>query len=207
MTLNGAAQAIRAFASVSRYYPQIVRYYLFVKDMQKLDSTPLAKARRGDKIILGTLRNGQDVVVEVGDCLAMLTVGQIREPMFALVGAKLAESGAPVATAIFDPNNLQQGPAGLVLMSAQKLGARGGQLRPLHAEMLKDTVTLIVYEDARKAGSFGENQVLTIDGRELLRFASLGTEEGHAALKEFTLRAGAKRKMKGLVVDEEEDDM
>ena len=28
MTLNGAAQAIRAFASVSRYYPQIVRYYL-----------------------------------------------------------------------------------------------------------------------------------------------------------------------------------
>ena len=38
MTLNGGAQAIRAFASVSRFYPQIVRYYLFVKDMQKIDA-------------------------------------------------------------------------------------------------------------------------------------------------------------------------
>jgi hypothetical protein len=207
MTLNGAAQAIRAFASVSRFYPQIVRYHLFVKDMQKLDSTPLAKVRPGDKIVLGSLRNGQDVVVEVGDCLAMLAVGQIREPMFALVGAKLADSGAPVATAIFDPNNLQQGPAGLVLISAQKLGAERKKLLAPLADVLKDKVTLIVYEDARKAGSFGENQVLTADGHELLRFASLSTEEGNAALKEFTLRVAAKRKTKGLVVDEEEDDM
>lgn len=37
MTLQGASQAIRAFANVSRYYPQIVRYYLFLKDFQKLE--------------------------------------------------------------------------------------------------------------------------------------------------------------------------
>ena len=37
MALTGAAQAIRAFASVSRYYPQIVRYYLFMKSMQKIE--------------------------------------------------------------------------------------------------------------------------------------------------------------------------
>ena len=72
MTLNGVTLAIRAFASVSRYYPQIVRYYLFIKDMQKIDKTPLAEVRRGDKVFLGTLPNGQDVVVEVGDRLATL---------------------------------------------------------------------------------------------------------------------------------------
>ena len=75
MTLNGATLAIRAFASVSRYYPQIVRYYLFIKDMQKIDKIPLAEVRRGDKVFLGTLPNGQDVVVEAGDRLAMLATG------------------------------------------------------------------------------------------------------------------------------------
>ena len=38
-TLSGVAQPIRAFASVSRYYPQIVRYSLFAKDMQRIDET------------------------------------------------------------------------------------------------------------------------------------------------------------------------
>src|SRR5262249_44459456 len=36
LTLNGAAQAIRTCANVSRYYPQIVRYYLFMKDVQHI---------------------------------------------------------------------------------------------------------------------------------------------------------------------------
>ena len=78
MTLNGGAQAVRAFASVSRYYPQIVRYVLFVKDMQKINATEFAKVRRGDKLILGTLTNGQDVVAEAGDCLALLSLDYIQ---------------------------------------------------------------------------------------------------------------------------------
>ena len=35
MMLVGVAQAIQAFASVSRSYPQIVRYYLLLTDIQR----------------------------------------------------------------------------------------------------------------------------------------------------------------------------
>src|SRR4029079_14480857 len=69
MTLNGGAQAVRTFASVSRYYPQIVRYVLLVKDMHKINATEFARVTPGDKLILGTLTNGQDVIAETGDCL------------------------------------------------------------------------------------------------------------------------------------------
>ena len=43
MTLNGGAQVVRLLASVSRYYPQIVRYVLFAKDMQKIGTTDFAR--------------------------------------------------------------------------------------------------------------------------------------------------------------------
>jgi hypothetical protein len=82
MTLNGGAQAVRVVASVSRYYPQIVRYVLFAKDMQKIDATEFASVQRGEKLILGILANGQDVIAEAGDCLAVLTVETFHEVEF-----------------------------------------------------------------------------------------------------------------------------
>jgi ABC-type multidrug transport system fused ATPase/permease subunit len=208
MTLYGGAQAVRAFASVSRYYPQIVRYYLFIKDMQKVGSRSLAELRRGEKVILGTLPNGEEVVAEVGDCLAMLAAGQISEPMFALVGAKAAHSGQPVAAAIVNPANVREGAAGLVLISFPKLDKDGAQIRALLKDALKDKVRFIVYHHTEKMGSFGEKHVLTVQDGELQRFALLGTEEGDAVLKEFSLKAALKREPKrGLADDEEEEDM
>jgi hypothetical protein len=207
MTLHGAALAIRAFASVSRYYPQIVRYCLFVKGMQKLNLTPLAQVHRGDGVMLGTLPNGQDVVVEAGDCLTMLAGGQIREPMFALVGAKLVRSGDPVGAVIIDPDNVRQSPAGIALVSAQRLDKDCEQLTALLADPLKDKVTLIVYSNADKTGSFGEKQVLTVEDGELKRFAPLGTEEGELVLKEFAANAATRRKTTVAEEDDEEDDM
>jgi hypothetical protein len=206
MTLMGAAQAIRAFASVSRFYPQIVRYYLFIKDMQKLDSTPLAEVRRGDRVILGTLHNGENVVAEIGDCLAMLAIGQLREPMFALVGAKLEHSDEPVAAAAINPANVRESAAGLALMWSPRASRDAELVRALLEGALRNKVTLIVYDQAEKAGSFGEKHVLTAEDGELQRFALLGTEEGDAVLKEFSLKAASKRGRRRGLADEDEED-
>ena len=205
MALNGAAQAVRAFASVSRYYPQIVRYYLFVKNMQSVHQTPLAKAALRDRVVLGTLPNGQDAVAEVGDLLALLSLGQLREPMFALAGAKLAHSGEPVAAAIVDPANIRENASGLALILYSKLD-KGKQTSELLTDRFKDKVTFIVYHQAEKAGTFGEKYVLTVEESELQRFALLGTEEGDAVLKEFSLKAAAKLAAKGGLPDDDDDD-
>ena len=206
MTLSGVTLAIRAFASVSRYYPQIVRYYLFIKDMQKLDKIPLVEVKRGDKVFLGTLHNGQDVVVEAGDCLAVLATSSIREPMFALVGAKLVQAGEPVASAAIDFANIRKTPAGIVLISGGKLLKEPEQAPNVLAE-LKAKVTLLFYQAADSAGSLGETRVLTMLDGELWRFAVLGTEEGDAVLKEYALKAAKKATKAGLAEEDEEDDM
>jgi hypothetical protein len=207
LTLNGAALAIRAFASVSRYYPQIVRYYLFIKDMQKIDKISLVEVRRGEKVLLGTLPSGQDVVVEAGDCLAMLVAGQIRDPAFALVGAKLVRSGDPVGSVIIDPDNVRRSPAGIALVAGQRLDKDREQLTALLEDQLKDKVTLIVYNSADKAGSFGEKLLLTVEDSELKRFVPLGTEEGEFVLKEFAAKAAARGKTTVAEEDDEEDDV
>jgi hypothetical protein len=206
MTLSGASQAIRAFASVSRYYPQIVRYYLFTKEMQRIDSRPLAQVQPGDEVILGTLPNGQDVTAEVGDHLAILAAGPPREPMFALVGAKLVPSGGPVAAAIVDPANIRDNAAGLALIPYPKLSEQEDQVKTVLREGLKDKVTFIVYHNPDKAGSFGEKRVLTTEDGELRRCALLGTEEGDAALKEFALTTSKSDRARGLLDDDEEED-
>ncbi len=43
LVLMACTQAIRAYASVSRFYPQISRYSLFTKDIQHLDDYPVCQ--------------------------------------------------------------------------------------------------------------------------------------------------------------------
>jgi hypothetical protein len=205
LTLNGAAHAIRAFASVSRYYPQIVRYYLFLKDVQRIDTVPLPEVHRGDKVILGALPNGKDVVAEIGDVLAILVTGQVRQAMFALVHAKLV-AGGPVAAAAFNPANVSESKAGIALISSEALNKDEERIRALLEDPLKNKLTAIVYHVADQAGSFGEKQVLTLKGDELQRFAWLGTEAGDAALKEFSLRAAKREVKQDMAADEEEEE-
>ena len=207
MTLNGASQAVRAFASVSRYYPQIVRYYLFVKDIRKIDSTPLAEVHKGDRVSLGTLHNGDEVIVEIGERLAMLSSGQIRESMFSLVDAKLEKSRAPVAAAIVNPANVPTTAAGLLLVACPRSSKDIEENAPLlDTAAFKQKVTLIVYYDIEKVGSFGESMVLTAQDGELRRFARLGTEEGDAVLKEFSLKGVSKQVKAGLADDDDEEE-
>jgi ABC-type multidrug transport system fused ATPase/permease subunit len=209
MTLNGGAQAVRAFASVSRYYPQIVRYALLVKDMQKINDTEFAKVRRGDKVILGTLTNGQDVVAEVGDCLALLTLEIIHEVEFAFINARLPNSTGPLGIMSVDPDKAPNSPAAIALLSFDRPAEKEvEQLRAWRDGDLKDKVTLIVHRDSDNIGMFGETRILVLNEGEMQRYLPLGTEEADATMKEFAAKAAAKRSKRGLIdtdEDEEED--
>ena len=97
MTLTGIAQPIRAFAAVSRFYPQIVRYYLFARDMEKIDSARFASVEAGATVILGSLPNGVEVTVKAGeDCVAVVTYEPLRDVQLALLDAKLPTSTGSV---------------------------------------------------------------------------------------------------------------
>src|SRR5262249_48794920 len=153
MTLNGGAQAVRALASVSRYYPQIVRYVLLMKDMQKINATEFAKVRHGEKIILGTLANGQDVIAEAGDCLALLTLEIIHEVEFAFINARLTDSTAPLAIMSVGPDKAPNSPAAIALLSFDRPEEKEvEQLRAWREGDLKDKVTLIVHRDSDNVG-------------------------------------------------------
>jgi hypothetical protein len=209
MTLNGGAQVVRALASVSRYYPQIVRYVLLVKDMQKINDTEFAKVRHGEKVILGTLTNGQDVVAEVGDCLALLTLEMIHEVEFAFINARLPNSRAPLAIMSVDPDKAPNSPAAIALLSFDRPAEKEvEQLRTWRDGDLKDKVTLIVHRDSDNVGLFGETRILVLNEGEMQRYVLVGTEEADATMKEFALKAAAKRSKRGLIdtdEDEEED--
>jgi len=207
MTLAGIAQPIMAFAAVSRYYPQIVRYYLFARDMQKIDAVHFARVEQGDTLILGTLPNGADVTAKVGSCLALVTHERMRDMQFALLDARLPKSTAPLATIMVDPAKASPSDASIALIDFKKLDE--GQFRTLRERALKDKVTLIVYKNAQnaeKAGTFGEEHVLTLFEGELQRFALLGTEEADAALKEVELKGSSKR-LDSVFDDDEESNV
>lgn len=205
MTLGGVAQPIRAFASVSRFYPQIVRYYLFIKDTQGLHAGSFAKMELGDTVILGTLRNGQDVIVDAGERLALVTIGSKRELKFAMLDARLANSNLPVATIDFDPAHISASQMGLALLAASEFDKDGKQYRAIIDGPLSNNVTVIVHQQTNAVGTFGEKYVLTLMEGEFFRFAKLGSEEADDALKEFSLKA-AKKRAKGLQFDDDDED-
>jgi hypothetical protein len=206
MTLNGAALGIRAFASVSRYYPQMVRYYLFVKDMESIENVQLAEVKRGEKVMLGVLPNGDDIVVEAGDNVAMLNIGAPRRAAFAFVGANLERSGAPVGTAILSPDRMRETPAGIVLLPVQRSDFEGDKIRVLLAsDALADKVSVTLCGNPKDLGALGDSRLLTADEGELLRFTLLGTEEADAAVKECVQKA-AKHAAKGAYATDDEED-
>ncbi len=206
MMLSGVTQPIRVFASVSRFYLQMVRYDLFSKDMQKIDTVPFAKVEAGGLVILGTLRTGEDAVAKAGDCVAVLTNERLRDPRYAFIGARLPGSTAPLAATVFDPANVAGKETSLVLIPFEHLDKDGVRLAALGPDFLKDKIALVVYPDADNVGAFGEKYVLTLVGGEMRRFALLGTEDADNALKEFSIAASSKSQKARAAVAEEEDD-
>jgi hypothetical protein len=205
MTLSGCSLAVQAFASVSRYYPGIVRYYLFIKDVEKMSSRPLAEVMRGDTVILGTLPNGVEVLTTAGDRLALATCDPMHKLKFALLHAKLRNSTAPVGLRVIDPSSVSITNEALALLDIDQLDDGDKQMRALD-DALRDKVTLVTYGTANTVGVLGEKQLLTIADGELHRFVQLGTSESDAALKEIARLAAKKRKKSFFDDDEEEEE-
>ena len=65
------------------------------KDMQKIDATDFARVQHGEKLILGTLNNGQDVIAEVG----RLPGGSHARLSFTRWNSPLSTRGLPHSTA------------------------------------------------------------------------------------------------------------
>jgi ABC-type multidrug transport system fused ATPase/permease subunit len=206
MTLNGVAQPIRSFAGVSRYYPEIVRYYVFTKDMQRIAEVRFVKVRQGEVLTLGTLDNGKELVVEVGDRLAVVTTDLMRDLQYAFLDAKTPRSSSPIGTNVFDPTRASADDTTVALVAASSLDRNENQLPALLEGPLKEKVTLIVYDNVEEAGTFGEKRLLTILDGGLRRFAVFGSEEADAALQEFLLKNAEKSRIRAGGIDEDEDE-
>ena len=118
------------------------------------------------------------------------------------MNARLPKSTAPLATVTVDPAKGWPEDGSITLLEATKLDKDVEQFLTLWRDALRNKVTLIVYRNAAKAGTFREERVLTFFDGEFQRFAWLGTEEADTALREFELKTRSKRGKKG--VDDEE---
>ena len=104
------------------------------------------------------------------DCLALVTCERLRDLQFALLDARLPKSKAPLATVIVDPAKGRPDNGSIVLLDATKLDKDAEQFLTLRGDALRNKVTLIVYQNSAKAGTFGEERVLTFFEGELQPF-------------------------------------
>jgi hypothetical protein len=200
IALTGAAAAIQAVANISRFYPRIVRYYLFVRDVEKSENVRLAKIERGDKVVLGTLSDGRGVTVKAGERIALFTTSRVNDVLFALISARPAVNSLPMATAVVDSDGISSD-AGIALVDFHHLGGDPARLDAL-MESLHNKVVLLSYSRPDKIGGCGEVALLTIAGHELHRYVAIGTPEAEAAMGEIE-RATTRG---GLPIDEDEEE-
>jgi hypothetical protein len=199
IALGGATAAIQVFAGVSRFYPRVMRYHLFMRDVSKMNNVALAKLQPGDTVILGALQNGTEVVTKVGQRVALVTTDPIQRVLYALIDAQSPQSPLPIGVTVVDSVGISAKDGAIALVYLSRLEDVGAKLDSL-AGALKDKVVLVTYTDIEKIGSCGEEDLLTIAGNEMRRFVRLGTPEADAAIKEIAMLA------KKLRAYEEEDD-
>jgi hypothetical protein len=201
IALTGAAAAIQAVANISRFYPRIVRYFLFVRDVERSDNVPLAKIEPGDEVVLGTLSGGTDVTAKAGDRIALYTTSRVNDVLLALIGARPVAVSLPIATAVADSAGISSDAAGIALIDFHKLGGDPARLDAL-VEGLRGKIVLLSYSRPDKIGAGGEVRLLTIAGHELQRYVPIGTPEADAAIDEIE-RAATKD---GLSIDEDDEE-
>jgi hypothetical protein len=197
LTLMGCSQAIRAYASVSRFYPQITRFFLFTKDVRNRISAPVASIRRGQTLSLGTLAAGTDVSVTAGERLALLTTDTNQQVKFAFIQARKDHSVGALLAAWLHPDISRLNDASVILATSEQLASLDDEERRALDGVLSDKVTLILYRDPAEVGSFGERRLLVVDDEELHRIATLGSPDAEAAIEEFSLKLRV-RKQKGI---------
>jgi hypothetical protein len=206
LVLAGSTQLIRAFAGVSRFYPQIIPYYTLMRDSPKIDRLPLATVSRDEAIFLGFQANGESIIVRGGDRLAAATTDSIPQVQCAMMEAKVPGSGKPIGTTIVRSGNLVNGQAGIAVVELDQLGADNGDLASLEGP-LRDKVVLMIHPSPKTVGTFGETTLLTVDEGAIARFVPLGTSESDLILEEFGRRASARAGRATSDEDEEEEDI
>jgi hypothetical protein len=108
---------------------------------------------------------------------------------------------------LVQPTRAAENAATILLMGFDRPGEEDVErLRALREGMFKDKVILIVYRDTDTIGLFGESRVLVLNEGEMQRYALLGTEDADAVLKEFALKAAAKRRSKRGLLDTDDDE-
>ena len=158
-------------------------------------------------MILGTLANGQDVSAEAGGCMALLSLDYMSEIEFSLINARLPHSTEPISIQVVERSKAAGCKATLALLVYDKptqYELEGIQV--LREGILKDKVALIVYREAHNIGLFGEKEVLVVFEGEMLRHVALGTEDFAAAVKEYSLKAATKRRMRNILDSDDEDE-
>jgi hypothetical protein len=171
LALAGCSGAIAAFANVSRFYPRLMGYSLFMRNAAALDREVLGTLSPGEAVVLGKLPSG-DLVVKGGDRLAVVTWDDDKEVEFALIRAQSVSTGRPLAVGWWDPTSKIDPPeTSLLLIKAatlmEKEGAKGGCNEPLQTQ-----VVLIVHRDLTKIGELGETGLIVISNRAITHFVS-----------------------------------
>jgi len=206
LVLSGSTQMIRAFAGVSRFYPQIVPFYAVMRDSPKLDQTPLAIVGHGEPVFLGPQANGDGIAVKGGDRIAVATVESPRRVQLAMAEAKVPRSGEPVGTTIIRSGSLVHGEAGIAVIEPDQWDGGSGDLLSPDGP-LRDKVALFVHLSPETVGTCGETSLLTIDDGEIQRFVPLRTSESDLILEEFAHKAIARKARATFDEDDEDDDI
>lgn len=204
LVLSGSSQIIRAFAGVSRFYPQIVPYYAFIQDYRKLDEAPLAPVLRNEVLRLGTQVNGEKVRIRAGDRVAVATLDSRRQIQFALLDAKVEASGKPVAATILHAGSGLNGDAAIVLAEINNTAGNDGA-SAIQDGQLDDKAVLYLHRQSKSVGTYGEGMLLMIDDAAIQRFVPLGSEESKLLLDEFDSKVTRSRQGYADVDEEDED--
>ena len=204
LTLSSVAALMRAFASVSGFYPQLVRYYLFANGIQDLSRKELGTLQSGDKLALGTLPDGQSVIVPAGTRLALLTSQSARDVRFALIQAS-TNKGMPLSSTIIGSATEARHEASIAIFHCEFIGAAcEGETQRLDT-LLTDKVGVFLHHNPSTIGDFGERYLLTLTAGKFRSFEVLGTNASDAALARFGHQISMARRNEQADVFEYED--
>jgi hypothetical protein len=175
LALAGGSGAVSAFASISRFYPRMVRYALFMKSAATLDQEALGSLTPGEAALLGRLPTGGEVMVKAGDRLAIVTWDDRKEVELALLGARSVSTRLPLGATWWNPATRNVPPeATLLLVEAASLTAPKVTNYGCD-EALETKVVLIVHNDPTKVGDLGETDLLVVNNRAIGYFLPIAT--------------------------------
>ena len=199
IVLDSIAALMRAFAHVSSCYPQLVRYYLFANGSLDLARNELGTLQCGEKLALGTLPDGQSIVVPAGTRLALLTTQSAREVRYALLQASCTSKGMPLGSTVIGPATGTRHEVSIAIFQTGSTAASCEETQWLDS-LLTNRVGVFLHHSPSMVGAFGERYLLTLKAGKFRSFQGLGTEASDAELARFKQHASSARR------NEQDDD-